>query len=73
MANCSHLSGLSFTAVECATEHICAWSAYDFHRVPEVSGLGLVGDILELSNDLSVLDSMELLSGELEVITLHID
>jgi hypothetical protein len=73
VAYSSDLTRLRFTAIERATEYIGRWTAYSFHCAPEICGCCLIGNIFELSDYLSILNTVELLTSELEVVSLHIN
>src|SRR5690606_25898997 len=68
-----HLAGLALAAVERPAEQVCLRPADRGHRPPEVGGRGLVGDVAQLAGELAVADCEEALTGELEVVTLHVD
>jgi hypothetical protein len=68
-----HLTGLGLTAVERPAESPGRRPADGLHRVPEVGGDRLIGDIADLSVEPAVADPEEPLPGELEVVALHID
>src|SRR5580704_18422701 len=67
------LARLALAAIECTTQHPGRCAADGFHGAPEVRRRRLVGHVLELAGQLSVLDAVEALPGELEVVTLHVD
>ena len=67
------LPGLSLAAVEGPTEHPRLRAADGLHGAPEVGGGRLVGDVAELASDRAVADLEEPLTGELEVVALHVD
>src|SRR5437763_17117950 len=67
------LTGRALAAVERAPQQVGLRPADGVHRAPEVCRRRLIGDITELPGDLSGADAEEALTGELEVVTLHVD
>src|SRR5271163_819748 len=73
MADRGELTGLGLAAVVRPTEPPGRWSANGFHRVPEIGGGGLIGDVTNLPVQASVADAVEPLTSELKVVPLHVD
>src|SRR5271156_6528367 len=73
MADRGHLTGLSLAAVVRASESPGRRPADGFHRIPEIGGGGLIGDVANLPVQSSMADAVEPLPGELKVIALHIN
>src|SRR5918998_2776591 len=67
------LSGLGLAAVERAAEQVRLRAADDAHRAPEVRRRRLVGHVAQLAGEPAALDPVEALTGELEVVALHVD
>src|SRR4051812_34488686 len=67
------LSRLTLAAVERTTQHVGLRSADRVHRAPEVGGRGLVSNVTQLTREPAGLDAVEPLTGELEVVALHVD
>src|SRR6202020_3229293 len=68
-----HLSRLALAAVERAAEHPGGCATHGLHGAPEVGRGGLIRDILHLAGQLPALNPVEALTGELEVVALHVD
>ncbi len=68
-----YLAGLGLAAVEGTAEDIGLRTRDGRHGTPEVGGRRLVGDVPQLTRDAPVLDLEEPLTGELEVVALHVD
>ena len=73
VADRGHLTRLTLAAVHRASEHPGLRSADRFQRAPEVRRRRLVGDVPQLPGELPVPDQEEPLTGELEVVALHVD
>src|SRR3954468_2152316 len=67
------LTRLALAAVEGTAEQIGLRTADRFHRPPEVGGGRLVGDVAQLPDESAVANLVEPLTGELEVVALHVD
>src|SRR5687768_5610728 len=67
------LLGLTFAAIEGATEHVRGGPAHGFHRIPEVGRTRLIRDVLHLPHDLAAAYAEEFLARELKVVPLHVD
>src|SRR5688572_6360221 len=67
------LPRLPLAVEERAAHSVVALVAAGDHRVPELLGVGLVGDVAQHRPDLAVLDLVEQLAAELEVVALLVD
>src|SRR5258708_28558055 len=67
------MRGLDLPAFDPPTEQVALRAANRLHRVPEVGGRGLVGDVAELAGQPAAGDTEEPLAGELELVPLHVD
>src|SRR3954463_11971784 len=67
------LARLGLAAVEGAAQDVGLRPADLLHGPPEVGGRGLVGEVLDLAGETAVLDEEGPLTGELEVVALHVD
>src|SRR5262245_49626420 len=64
---------LALAAVKAAAEVVGRRVAEPVHRIPEIRGAALVGDVAQHAAELAVLDLVEHLPAELEIVTLLID
>src|SRR6185503_744392 len=67
------LPRLALAVEERAAQAVVALVAAGDHRVPELLGVGLVGDVAQHRAQLAVLDLVEELAAELEVVALLVD
>ena len=67
------LHRLALAATEGPAEIACRAVAEPVHRIPELLGLRLVGDVAQHGAALAVLDLVEELPAELEIVALLVD
>jgi hypothetical protein len=73
MRYCTYLAGLALSIEERTKQTVVMFVANSRTAIPELLGIGLIGDVVQKSGYLSVLDLVKDRTSKLKIIALLID